>query len=435
MDASKRKVIETIISEQSDIRLKGLIMRLVDEFPGAYEHILFWGKQNGFENDAALDEKLALEYWRKAERIIKEFNKYGGGRDRDMNAAAKYLAELSALYPGLSWNIRRRIMDGMLAQYHQGNSGFDDALTDACFAMCAARDEWLYLANDLLSHDNYWNKRLVMKIYKILDDDEACLSLQERSLEYGGDYYHLVQHYVTKQDWPTALTYAWRGLENCKGVAHDLVEFLFGYYEKLDDTAMLESLLDTCERTEKHREDISGKMFSYYNARGHYDDAKRCLLKQFGYARRQDLYARYGDIQNFLSAEDWGAIEPQLLSSIKDRDAESYMRICLQKGRKRDVYDAIIAKSSFYNDYAFFADQLKYDFPEQIIAYYLSWATRLIEGGGRSSYAQSVRYWTAIKEIYVDILHDSARWEKELADIRERYKKRRAFLEEIAALN
>ena len=121
------KTVERIIRDKSEAQLKGLIVELCDKFSDAYEHILIWGKSTG---GVDINDKLALEYWKKAEKIIDDFNEYGGGSEYEENEAYGFIESISELVSALSWKTRQKIIDGMLVQYFYGNSGFDDPLTD-----------------------------------------------------------------------------------------------------------------------------------------------------------------------------------------------------------------------------------------------------------------------------------------------------------------
>jgi hypothetical protein len=107
------------------------------------------------------------------------------------------------------------------------------------------------------------------------------------------------------------------------------------------------------------------------------------------------------------------------------------------KGLKQEVYDIITEKfSPWGNDYDFYADKLKNDFHEKIIEYYLRLALYYVENGAnRKSYVTSMKYFKKAKEIYLKILKDKPRWESKLVEIRERYKKRKAFMEESLVLD
>jgi len=433
MDKNKIKTVERLIRDKSEAQLKGLIVELCDKFSDAYEHILLWGKSTG---GVDINDKLAFEYWEKAEKIIDEFNSYGGGSDYEENEAYGYIESISELMPTLSWATRQKIMDGMLVQYHYGNSGFDDSLTDACFEMCKEREEWLYLAGKLEAYGGSWDKRLVMNIYKIIGDDESFLEMRNNNLHHGSDYFEMVQYYEEKGDKDSALSYADKGLEKGAGRIDHLVVYLFDYHEERKNTNELEKLFAICEQREQERSIIAGRLFDYYKTQNDYENAKRCLLKEFEYTQNRGLDKHYGKLKLYLNDSDWSLVEEKLFNALKTRNIESYLNICLEKGMKQEVYDIIVEKTGRWGaDYDFFADKLKKDFPEKIIEYYFKRAINLVDGGDRKSYKQSMKYFKKAKDIYAKILKDNPRWDAKLAEIRERYKTRRAFLEESRVLD
>jgi hypothetical protein len=434
MDKSKLKTVERIIRDKSEAQLKGLIIELCGKFSDAYEHILLWGKDTG---GADINDKLALEYWRKAEKIIDEFNQYGGGSEYEEEEVYGFIESISELIPSLSWATRKKIIDGMLVQYHYGNSGFDDSLTDACFELCKERDEWLYLVEKLNANDRRWNKKLVMDIYKIIGDDEAFLKMRTKNLEYGTDYFELVQHYDVKGDIDTALSWAHKGLEKGEGRIKDIITYLFDHYEDKNETAKLEELFTTCEKRQQERSTVAGKLFIYYKDKDNYENAKRCLLKEFEYTRNGKLNEFYKRIMEYLTDDDWQQIESELFTTLKKRDMEGYLHICLEKGLKQEVYDIITSKGSTWgSDYDYFANKLKKDFPEKIIEYYYKLALHHVEvGSNRKNYKQSMKYFKKTKDIYIKVLKDKPRWDRKLVEFRLRYKTRRAFLEESRVLD
>jgi len=434
MDKNKLETVERIIRDKSEAQLKGLIVELCDKFSDAYEYILHWGKDTG---GVDINNKLAAEYWEKAEKIIDEFNSYGGGPEYEENEAYGYIESISELIPTLSWGTRQEIMDGMLVQYHYSNSGFDDSLIEACFEMCKEHDEWLYLAGKLESFGGRYDKRLVMNIHRIIGDDNSFLEMRNANLHYGSDYFELVQYYEEKGDEETALSYASKGLEKGQGRIVDLVVYLFEYHEERKHTDELEKLLAICEQRAQEHSLLAGRLFDYYNTEGDYENAKRCLLKKFEYTGNRELDKNYEEIKNYLNDSDWASVEGELFNALKERSIEGYLRICLEKGMKQEVYDIITKKTTRWGvDYDYFADKIKKDFPEKIIEYYFELAIKLVEGGAnRSSYKQSMHYFKNMKEIYTKILNDKPRWNEKLAEIKQRYKTRRAFLEESRVLD
>ena len=434
MDKNKVKTVERLIRDKSKAQLKGLIVELCEKFSDAYEHILHWGKGTG---GVDINNKLAFEYWEKAENIIGEFNSYGGGSEYEENEAYGYIESISELIPSLSWTTRQKILDGMLVQYHYGNSGFDDALTDACFQMCNERDEWLYLAGKLESYGGSWDKKLVMNIYRIIGDDASFLEMRNKNLHYGSDYFELVQYYTEKGDMEKSLSYAHKGLEKGEGRIDHLVAYLFDYYEGKRQIDELEKLFAVCEQRKQEHATIAGRLFDYYKAEGDYENAKKCLLNEFEYIGSRGLDKHYGKVRDYLNDSDWKLVEHKLFTALKTRNIEGYLHICLEKGLKQEIYDIITEKATRWGaDYDYFADKLKKDFPEKIIEYYFKLAINLVEGGAnRKSYKQSMKYFKKAKEIYLKVLKDKLRWEAKLAEIRGHYKTRRAFLEESRVLD
>ncbi|MDR1157780.1 MAG: hypothetical protein LBK75_05655 [Oscillospiraceae bacterium] len=133
-----------------------------------------------------------------------------------------------------------------------------------------------------------------------------------------------------------------------------------------------------------------------------------------------------------------------LFGELKKRDFTGYLNICLDEGLKQEVYDIIFKKGPVSRGFGFwgidrdyFADKLKHDFPEDISEYFAQLALRHAEGGAgpnRRGYKQAVRYYGKVKDIYVRVLKDKPRWEQLFADLKERHKKRKAFLEEAREL-
>jgi len=337
----------------------------------------------------------------------------------------------------LPWSLRREIMDGMLTQYHYGNSGFNDLLTDFCFELCQNLEEWTYLAEKLLSFGGDWDKSLVMDIYKRLGDDDRFLALREANLCYGSDYFELAEYHSDHGDMGRAVSYARKGLASGNGNLDDLVSFLLQHYEKLADCENLEEIAQICKNRKEALDLVSGRLHAYYKKHNDYENAKLYLLMEFEHLQNRKLDAHYKKIERYLNDADWRSVESSLFQALRKRDLEGYMRICLEKGLKQEVYHAITENFHPWGaDYAFFSEQLKRDFPEKIIEYYFRFAVYHVENGStRKSYIDSMAYFKRAKSIYLNVLRDAPRWERKLAEIKERYKKRRAFLEEAKVLD
>ena len=275
--ANKNQVaIETVLAGKSDEQLKKLILDISNRFPESCDFILRWQQSKGKIDVSA---ELAFELWGNAESIISQFNEYGGGPDEDEEEACEYINELCDLIPKLSWDTRREIVDEMLVQYHYGNSGFDDLLTDTCHEMCKEQEELLYLAEKFMSFGGRWDKNRAMSIYSQLGADEKYLEIRTESLEYGNDYLELAQYYEQQGNIDKALIYAHQGLKKGEGALNGLVSYLFDYYESKNDTKQLESLKSFCETKNIHLEEIYNRLFAYYKTADDYEKAKEYILK------------------------------------------------------------------------------------------------------------------------------------------------------------
>jgi tetratricopeptide (TPR) repeat protein len=441
MGDGKKAAVESILKDKSGDRLRQLLTDISNRFPDAYEFILRWHKSAGKIN---VDGELALELWEKAEAIIDRFNEYGGGPDEEEDEACDCIHDMCKLIPKLSWDVRQEIIDGMLVQYHYGNSGFDDILTETCFEMCDAEEEWLYLADRFLSYGGSWDKGRAMEIYREIDANDRWLQIRENLLEYGNDYLELAQYYEEQGDTEKALDTAHKGLRKGAGAMGGLISFLFDCYEQKNDTAQLEKLAQFCENNNNELEMVYGRLHEYYKTGGDYANAKAYLLKQFDSLGGRELNKRYAAIKDYLKPDDWDCVESKLFASIKERDLPGYLNICLEKGLRREVCDTITSKpvpgytryGLWSDNYDSFADRLMKDFPNEIITYYWDRAIALIESGkNRDNYINAMPYFRKVKNIYTEILKDTPLWERKLAGLRSAYPKRRALLEESRVLD
>lgn len=131
---------------------------------------------------------------------------------------------------------------------------------------------------------------------------------------------------------------------------------------------------------------------------------------------------------------------PEILDVIREKALHDYLRICLDKGMKETVLKSILKSPknrfgySIEDNFDEFADELKYDFPEQIVEFYWQKAYRNIPNGTRKTYNVAAKYLGKVKDIYLDILNDKAGWEKHFSDLKSEFKKRPAFLDEVNEL-
>lgn len=431
-----------------------LVDNLLDKKPELYQLILEWFKEKQKTapktdtNDdlVTLDDNLLFEYWEDARRIISEFNEYGGGPEDAEYEAYGYLNNISELIKegNITADAKFDFLDEAFEEYNYNNSGFEDGLMDVFFEICQTKEEWEYLVTKLDEHPSIWRKKMIMHIQrKYLHDDEAYLKERMKNLQYGMDYWDLVEYYDEKGDLPKALETAEEGILKGEGKLTELFEFLSEHFAKKEDTANLERIVHTALSRQSGKKNMLDRLFEHYKLMGDYKNAKETLLESFGFTSWQSsYYEEYKRMKGFLKDQDWKSIEPEIVNKIKEKKLNDYLRICLDKNMKETVIETILNQASprgrlgHLNDDGFdeFADKLEYDFPEKVIEYYWQKAYRNIPGGNRKTYQDAAKNLTKAKSIYMDILKDEMGWTERFSYLRSEFKNRPAFLDEVRLL-
>lgn len=431
-----------------------LVGNLLDKKPELYQLILEWFKEkqktapktdaNG--DLASLDDNLLFEYWEDARRIISEFNEYGGGPDDAEYEAYGYLDNISELIKegNITADAKFDFLDEAFEEYNYKNSGFEDGLMDIFFEICQTKEEWEYLVKKLDEHPSEWRQKMIMHIQrKYLHDDEAYLKDRMKNLQYGMDYWDLVEYYDEKGDLPKAFETAEEGILKGKGRLTELFEFLSEHFAKKGDTANLERIVHTALSHQSEEKNMLDRLFEHYKLMGDYESAKETLLESFEFTRgHSSYYDEYKRMKGFLKDQDWKSIELEIVNKIKEQNLNDYLRICLEKNMKETVIETILNQGSsrgrleLLNDDGFdeFADKLEYDFPKKVIEYYWQKAYRNIPGGNRRTYQDAAKNLRKAKSIYMDILKDETGWIKRFSYLRSEFKNRPAFLDEVRLL-
>ena len=431
-----------------------LIDNLLDKKPGLYQLILEWFKEkqktapetDANDDLASLDDNLLFEYWEDARRIISEFNEYGGGPEDAEYEAYGYLDNISELIKegNITADAKFDFLDEAFEEYNYENSGFEDGLMDVFFEICQTKEEWEYLVKKLDEHPSKWRKKMIMRIQrKYLHDDEAYLKERMKNLQYGMDYWDLVEYYDEKGDLPKALETAEEGILKGEGKLTELFEFLSEHFAKKEDTANLERIVHTALSRQSGKKNMLDRLFEHYKLMGDYKNAKETLLESFGFTSwHSSYYEEYKRMKGFLKDQDWKSIEPEIVNKIKEKNLNDYLRICLDKNMKETVIETILNQGSprgrlgLLNDDGFdeFADKLECDFPEKVIEYYWQKAYRNIPGGNRRTYQDAAKNLKKAKSIYMDILEDETGWTKCFSYLTCEFKNRPAFLDEVRLL-
>ena len=444
------------IDEQLEELNKKQFYDLVKYLRKAYDmdtEILEWMKekkvnydsnQNEMENSSRYNElvlNLLMRYWGEARKIISDFNEYGGGYEADEDKAYDLLDNISAILQEeeLPQNLKIKLIDEIFQEYNMHNSCFEDALIHLSFEICSTREDWIYLIKKLEERLTNWNKKIIMDIYKNhLDNETGYLDTLKSSLKWGSDYWELASYYIGKRNLKEAIKVCEEGIEKGEGRNREIFDFLIKYYLKNKNIEDFKRVVYKAVDRRCDEEEMLLKLFDYYKANNLYEESREILMESYKYSSNK--YKKYNQIKNNLLPEDWNKYEADILQEMKDQDIEAYLRICIDKDKKDEVIEYI--KGSVKNKLGYpiminlneFADKLKKDYPKEVIEYYYRKAFSNIENGDRKTYKVAVKYLEKAKNIYINILKDENRWNMKLLEIKSRYSRKKAFLEEAREL-
>ncbi|MBU4481468.1 SWIM zinc finger family protein, partial [Patescibacteria group bacterium] len=199
------------------------------------------------DNNQQIYEDEFCNHFDRACEILEEFNQYGGGPEEEEDEAYEELEEIKELFQKQKLNakLKKEFFDKMFYYYDWDNSGLSDTVMDTIFEIASGDEDWRYIVKKLevKKQDNNWRKKMIADIYKNhLKDEENYLKLREKNLEYGGDYYDLVDFWHKKGEVEKAVQIAKEGAEKCKNGSGDLLEYLFRHYKKQDYDKALDYL-------------------------------------------------------------------------------------------------------------------------------------------------------------------------------------------------
>lgn len=146
-----KKTVEEMLKFASRDDLLEMITKLTTCGCKNEQYVLDWCRKN---NSRCKNQAIGMELrniWDTAQEIISEFNQYGGGSESDEEEAVDALWQMDKIVKEneISWDIRVAILNEILAEFYEGNSGFDDLLIDVAESFCKEKEEMRYLADAL----------------------------------------------------------------------------------------------------------------------------------------------------------------------------------------------------------------------------------------------------------------------------------------------
>ncbi|MFH1838373.1 MAG: SWIM zinc finger family protein [Candidatus Kuenenbacteria bacterium] len=363
----------------------------------------------GNDNQEIYKEEFFSHFDRTCE-IIEEFNQYGGGPDEDDDEAYEELKQVIALFKEnkLSQKLKNEFFDKMFFYYDLGNSGMDDMIIDAVFEVANQDEDWHYIIKKLKTNknkeDNSYQQGMIIDIYRDhLNDEEKYLELRQNELKWGGDYYDLVDFWDKKGEKEKAVEIAKQGIQKCEHGLTDLYEYLFKYYQKKDYKQALNYLKQIYE-------EYSG-------------------------------FENYKRLKKFVKQDDWFKINEWCCQLLKKKDSLYELAKIYEFNQEYDkvlAYVLIVPKDRWggwdYGNKDEFADKLLTKYPQELIPYYENKIIRNIENKTRESYQIAANYAKKLKQIYLEYLDQKNEWQKYINNIRSKYAKFPALIDEFKKL-
>ena len=148
----KKKVSELLKNADRETFID-IIAKMSEHGPESEKVIKDWHKRNSEKYHKKAVAGELEECWEEARAVISEFNEYGGGPESDEEEACDHLWRMDELVKehDIDWEDRVEILDEMLEEFYEGNSGFDDILIDVASSFCKSEQEQRYLADKLAS--------------------------------------------------------------------------------------------------------------------------------------------------------------------------------------------------------------------------------------------------------------------------------------------
>ncbi|MCM3737274.1 hypothetical protein M3215_16075 [Bacillus cytotoxicus] len=435
---TRKLSLQDLCKELEKEELIELVKHLAHHYVDIDMAVMEWyALQKGIEKKDPLSNKLLWEYWERAEDIISDFNKYGGGPEHLEYEAYEYLEKITDLLSQFSIpaDKKRLLINKLFTQYALGNSGFEDVLIDKIYELCESDSDWEYVITLFQKEPSTWNQKCIMRIYKDqLQDGEAYLQMRLQSLEYGMDYWDLAAYYISQGQIDKAIEVAEAGIENGQGRKTELFAFLFDYYVEQDEITQIQAVVDMAFQKQSDIGLICDRTFRYFKRKNKYEELKNILVRAFRTDyHNKNHYEDFNSMKEQLSAEDWAEVQEEMLGIVQKENMRDYLEICYDMERYDEILETILEPSRYtYTDWDSLADKLVDQYPREIIEYYWNKGCSFIPNGNRKSYRESITYFKKVRNIYDNKLNEYEVWQSRLEALEIQYRNRRAFLDEMS---
>jgi len=328
--------------------------------------------------------------WNKSEKIISEFNEYGGGDEDDESIVYKNLDKIVEFFQQKKLDEKTKIefINNCFEHYYCNNSGFEDLLRDSIFNVCDNKKDWLLVIEKLKRSSSNYDADQIIKIYRDkLGDDETYLRLRMANLHYGADYFDLVEYYHKKNELDKAVNIAKEGIEKDTGRIIDLIEFLLDIYTKNKD----------------------------------YENILKYRLLSF---KENPSFEEYLKIREFCAKPDVDRVLDELRNIIRaSKDEELKVKVDYFNG---NYLTALKYVKSYLGNYYYdskikeWAIKLEPHFPKDLSNIYLDKIKHILEHKIAKEYSSAGYYLGRVKIIFLNIMHSKKEWDNLLHSLNQK---------------
>ena len=405
MDATTLKKLIGNLDKKELIKIIGIIANSSDV---AEQKLLdYCHKYAVEENKNIIFEKQLKQHWKKSYSIIQMSNMYGGCPDSDEEDAYDEMSIMEDLIEknhDISWLVRKEVLDELLEQIAEDNSGFTDYMVDLTVKLCYSKEEKQYLADFLSVNGSSYYKEFASRIYREIGEDQKYLASRKAQLNYGSDYLDLASYYKKNGNSELALQTVLEGLNKADGRLDDIYGYLFKYYKKKNDETAICELYQTAVKRKRDIDYIAELLYDYYKEKQDYVHQKKMLLNLIQYADSREIKKWYLRCRSELSEQDYIENEQVLLEALKKKNLSAYYDICIEKGKTEEILEYLKQHLNF-RDWQRIDDKHRYSkalaakYPQDIIELYWKEVKYFINLGKEKNYRHAVSVLREIRQI------------------------------------
>lgn len=436
-----KKTVKEMLDGAKEKDYIEIISKMTLQSPNTEKAVIDWCRKNNEKHKNKAAEVELENLWEEAREIISDFNAYGGGPEWKEDKACDNLWKMDGLVKenDILWDIRRTILDEMLAEFYEGNSGFDDILIEVGESLCKNKEEKRYLADALSKAGGYYGK-YAADLYLQIGDEEQYLKKELDNLEYGSDYVRIAEYFKEKGDRPKALDYIWEGMEKCKGKLDELIDYAAPIYMKERNDAQLQRLYQIAVKT-KWNINISAiakHLYRYAWQLKDYEKKKEMLMLILDTCENGEVKNWFETCKKELTAEDWQKEYENILDKVNRKNHKLYLDICMETGREKIVLKDIQNAAHSYDywdvDYnQHFSSRLAKKYPNEILELYWKDVNELIRVSNNNRYKTAAELLKQIKGIMRENGQKS-QWVSLFEEFKDKNKRKKNFIAMLKGL-